>query len=538
MSIAIIGGGPSGALCALTLARAGFAIDVYEKRPDFRIEERLEDEAAALAAANAVTTSSSSSSLSMAASSSSDGGLGGSLDTTSSTAAASAAFGQSRDAVKRSINLALSHRGQEALRSVGLLDAVMERVVPMPCRALHLSSEINSKQGGRGGSEGSTRLVTQMYGRPGQAIYSVSRAFVNRVLLDELDRLAPAVKVHFESNVVKLEDKGAGKGGVQLTVKLSDGSERTYEPLLIVGADGAYSFIRGAMLRFSRMNYARTFIDHGYKELTIPASVTGDYALPTPHALHIWPRKKFMMIALPNPDRSFTCTLFMPYATFDALEGRPCADPDDVQISENYAAGSGGVRAFFERNFADTLALLPGLENQFSTNPTSSLVEIRCDPWNVRDKVLLIGDAAHGTVPFYGQGMNAALEDCLCLSEALAAEGGNLSKAVVRFAKERQPAGIALCDLSMANYDEMKDKTASRWFLIRKELEGWLNWLLPTYWVPQYSMVAFSRIPYHHVIERAKTNDKILDWALFGFGLAGLTATVIAGRIVMNRFRL
>lgn len=533
MSIAIIGGGPSGALCALTLARAGFAIDVYEKRPDFRIEERLEDEAAALAAANAIA---SSSMLSAAASAVSSDGA--SLDTTSTTAAASTAFGQSRDAVKRSINLALSHRGQEALRSVGLLDAVMERVVPMPCRALHLSSETGSKQGGGvgGGSEGSTRLVTQMYGRPGQAIYSVSRAFVNRVLLDELDRLAPAVKVHFESNVVKLEDKGAEKG-VQLTVKLSDGSERTYEPLLIVGADGAYSFIRGAMLRFSRINYARTFIDHGYKELTIPASVTGDYALPTPHALHIWPRKKFMMIALPNPDRSFTCTLFMPYATFDALEGRPCADPDDVQIAANYDAGSGGVRAFFERNFADTLALLPGLESQFSTNPTSSLVEIRCDPWNVRDKVLLIGDAAHGTVPFYGQGMNAALEDCLCLSEALAAEGGNLSKAVVRFAKDRQPAGIALCDLSMANYDEMKEKTASRWFLIRKELEGWLNWLFPTQWVPQYSMVAFSRIPYHHVIERAKTNDRILDWALMGFGIAGVTATVIAGRLVLNRYK-
>ncbi len=520
MSIAIIGGGPSGALCALTLARAGFAIDVYEKRPDFRIEERLEDEAAALAAVAKSTITSIS-----------DNSLNSSLDTTSATAAATAAFGQSRDAVKRSINLALSHRGQEALRSVGLLDAVMERVVPMPCRALHLTSE-TAKQGG---GEGSTRLVTQNYGRPGQAIYSVSRAYVNRVLLDELDRLAPAVKVHFESNVVKLEDKGVDKG-VQLTVKLSDGSERTYEPLLIIGADGAYSFIRGAMLRFSRINYARTFIDHGYKELTIPASVSGDYALPTPHALHIWPRKKFMMIALPNPDRSFTCTLFMPYATFDALEGRPCADPDDVQIATNYAAGSGGVRAFFERNFADTLALLPGLESQFSTNPTSSLVEIRCDPWNVRDKVLLIGDAAHGTVPFYGQGMNAALEDCLCLSEALTAEGGNLSKAVVRFAKDRQPAGIALCDLSMGNYDEMKDKTASRWFLLRKELEGWLNWLLPSYWMPQYSMVAFSRIPYHHVIERAKSNDRILDWALVGFGVTGIAITVCAGRMIISRY--
>ncbi len=397
-------------------------------------------------------------------------------------------FGQSRDAAKRSINLALSFRGQSALAAAGLLDSVMAQTVEMPQRAIHTPDGA---------------LVRQQYGQPGQAIYSVGRQLINRAFLDELDKLAN-VQVYFESSLSRLEGDGA------LTVKLRDGSEHTYTPRLVVGADGAYSAVRNAMLRFSRTDFHRRFIDHGYKELAIPPSVTGDYALPVPNALHIWPRKKFMLIALPNPDRSFTCTLFMPFADFDRLQESPAE-----------------VRPFFEKHFPDTVPLLPALEAQFAANPTSSLVEVRVKPLAHKDRVVLVGDAAHSTVPFYGQGMNAALEDCVFFTECLDAVGGaDLAAAVRKYAEERQPAGEGLCDLSMGNYDEMKDKTASMWFRVRRRLEGLLHAVLPASvgFIPQYSMVAFTRIPYHEVIRRAERQDAILDAALAGLVLLAAAA--------------
>jgi kynurenine 3-monooxygenase len=409
----------------------------------------------------------------------------------------SSAFGQSTDAAKRSINLALSQRGQSALSAVGVLDAVMSSTVPMPQRAIHA----------KGGA-----LIPQAYGRPGEAIFSVSRGLVNSVLLDACDR-APGVALHFgvglgsldESGLLTLVDKG---GGVP--------PHTPYRPRLVVGADGAFSKVREAMLRWSRASFSRTFIEHGYKELVMPATPSGDFPLPCPHALHIWPRTQFMLIALPNTDKSMTCTLFAPFDTFEGL--------DAEVASKGAGAALGG---FFSTHFPDALPLLPTLSQDWVTNPTSSLVEVRCKPWQYKSRVLLIGDAAHSTVPFYGQGMNAALEDCLCLGEALDASlgGRDVEGAVAAFARDRQPAGEALCDLSMGNYDEMKAKTASPWFRARMALEGVLHSFFPTWWIPQYSMVAFTRIPYHEVIARAHRQDKALNRALgavaASVGLAG-----------------
>lgn len=401
-------------------------------------------------------------------------------------------FGHSRDAVKRSINLALSVRGQAGFEAVGLLDKVMDGVVPMPCRAIH----------GRDG-----KLTTQPYGKPGQAIYSVSRALLNRVLMDECDKL-PNVRCTFETGVHAVTEDGT------LTVETRGSGLRTLRPRLIIGADGAYSSVRNAMLRFSRADFSRHYIEHGYKELTMPPTATGDFAMPTANALHIWPRHEFMMIALPNPDKTFTCTLFLPYPMFAEMEA-------DLKK----------VRPFFEKYFPDALPLIPELERQFATNPTGALVTVRVKPWNYGDKFMLIGDAAHSSVPFYGQGMNCAMEDCLSFMETLDALRGDLGAAVHAWAARRQPAGEALSNLSLENYVEMRAKTASRAFLLRKRLEGLLQTLMPGTWIPQYSMVAFTRIPYDEVVERAKRQEKILDIAFYSLSAAALASAVAAAAV-------
>ena len=429
------------------------------------------------------------------------------------------AFGQSTDAAKRSINLALSHRGQEALRAVGVLPAVMACTVPMPQRAIHPA----------GGAD----IVTQPYGAPGQAIHSVSRGLVNTALLDACSAQPGRIHLHFGAIVASLDESGLLTLGEDQKGSGQFAPPPPTRPRRGSGADGAGSKVRDSMLRFSRTNYARTFIDHGYKELSIPATAAGgsssssssgggsssssggDFALAQPHSLHIWPRGDFMLIALPNLDRSFTATLFAKFQAFEQLE----------------AGGEGAQRAFFAAHFPDVLPLLPNLHAQFSANPTSSLLEVKCAPWHYKRRVLLIGDAAHSTVPFYGQGMNAALEDCLCFGEAFDAGAGavglagqQLEAAVEAFAASRQPAGLALCDLSMGNYAEMRAKTASPAFLLRSWLESafagsWVNQALGLGWRSQYSMVAFSRIPYHEVVARVAAQEAAVGYALGALGV-------------------
>ena len=273
-------------------------------------------------------------------------------------------YGLSKDAVRRSINLALSHRGQAALRRVGLYDKVMAQTIPMPTRAIH------SKEG---------KIALQPYGTNGQAIYSVSRVLINCILLDTVEAV-DNVTLMFGCKV-----KGVDKSGI-ITYQQA-GETKTIAARLVVGADGAYSSVRDSLLRMSRTNFSRFYIDHGYKELSIPASDSGDFRLPTPHALHIWPRHEFMLIALPNSDRSFTCTMFAPFKTFEELSTQSDAE----------------IQQFFETNFPDAYPLIPDLVSQFHENPTGPLVTISLSSWNLKDRIVLLGDAAHAVVPFYGQ---------------------------------------------------------------------------------------------------------------------------------------
>lgn len=221
----------------------------------------------------------------------------------------------------------------------------MAHIVPMPARGVH------DKQG---------NISVQPYGKPGQFICSASRSLLNRVLLDACDKL-PNVRCFFEAGVKSLGPDN------RMEVTLRDGSARVVTPRLVIGSDGAYSSVRSAMLRYVRMDYARTYIDHAYKELTIPATESGDWAMKEPNTLHIWPRHAFMMIALPNPDRSFTCTMFLPWRLFETLD----ADTKERAAAGSAATGKSAIRGFFEEHFADTLPLIPELEKQFFANPTS-----------------------------------------------------------------------------------------------------------------------------------------------------------------------
>lgn len=450
--VCVVGAGLAGAMLALMLGQRGFKVELFEKRTDSRISEDVEAEKVKH-------------------------------------------LGFSKDPTKRSINLALSHRGQSALAAVGALDTVMANVIPMPCRAIHSFAG---------------EITQQPYGKPGEAIYSASRSLLNRTLLDACDKL-PNVSVFFETSVKRIDAAG------RLTVE-HQGETRTIVPDLTVGADGAYSAVRTEMMRQSRMDYSRTYITHGYKELNMPPVDKGDghglrFAMDVPNALHIWPRKDFMMIALPNPDLTFTCTLFLPWDTLDRLDNDPSF-----------------ARPFFEANFPDTLPLIPELEKQVAEHPSGALVMTKCSPWNMGEKVVILGDAAHSVVPFYGQGANAAFEDCLCLMETLDRCNGKLGDAVRTFAREREPAGKALADLSLNNYIEMRAKTASKGFLFRKQVEGLLQTLFPSLWIPQYSMVAFTRIPYDEVIRRAERQDRIIDRTVLGLKITGFLALLLSLR--------
>merc|ERR1712113_88618 len=294
---------------------------------------------------------------------------------------------------------------------------------------------------------------------------------------------------------------------------------------LLLGCDGAYSVVRESMSRLAMTDFTRKFIEHGYKELTIPAtrdSKTGKpcFALADPEALHIWPRGDFMMIGLPNPDFTFTCTIFAPFHSFtDGHTGESVPGLLEVETSDQ-------IQSYFSKFFPDAIPLMPGYVAEWKRNPACRLVSTRTSPWNVGSKLLLLGDAAHAMVPFYGQGMNSGLEDVLVFKETYEEELRTgrktsddtaesrwlaLERAVPRFAKVRAPAGEAIVGLSARNYEEMRDHTASTMFLMRKKFEGLLNWAFPTTWVPLYKMVAFTRIPYDQVVEREAWQDRVLS---------------------------
>ena len=391
----------------------------------------------------------------------------------------------------RSITLAISTRGLAALERVGLDRAVLDVAVKMRGRMLHAPDGT---------------LTFQPYGHQAHhVINSVSRAGLNRLLVEAAEAMEN-VRVRFGLRCVDVDLENA-------TCELEDHDTGQREKLsadLVVGADGAYSEVRGALQKTDRFEYTQSYLPHGYKELSIPAAPDGSFRMER-DALHIWPREQFMMIALPNVDGSYTCTCFWPF------EG-----PDSFATLRTEAE----VRAYFERVFPDAVPLMPTLEEDFLLNPVGSLVTVRCRPWTFKDRVVLLGDAAHAIVPFYGQGANAAFEDCIVLDEALKSEA-NVGTALAVYESRRKEHADALADLALGNFIEMRDKTASRTFLLGKKIEKTLARLLPGRFVPLYYMVTFSRTPYADAVRRAERQWRAVRLA------AAAAAVILAVSLVV-----
>ncbi|HEY2712112.1 MAG TPA: NAD(P)/FAD-dependent oxidoreductase [Chthoniobacterales bacterium] len=380
----------------------------------------------------------------------------------------------------RSINLALSTRGIHALQEVGLAEQVLQHAIPMRGRMIH------DRSGG---------MHFSPYDRdPNKWINSIGRGALNTVVIEAAQR-HPNVQVRFNHGCsrVDLEQPSA-----QL-VHTQTNEASTSLADAIVGVDGAFSAVRRSMQRLDRFEYSQSYLPHGYKELTIPPGPDGLWQMEK-NALHIWPRKSFMMIALPNPDASFTCTLFW---EFEGRRSFASMKNDD------------DVLRFFDQEFPDAVALMPSLLEDYWHNPTGSLVTIRCAPWFYGDKIALVGDAAHAVVPFYGQGMNAAFEDCVVFDECLAEFPNDRKKAFAEYFERRKANADALADLAVHNFIEMRDKTASRAFRAKKKLDHLLEGWLPQVYLPLYAMVAFTRIPYAEAQRRARKQDTLIYTLLF-----------------------
>lgn len=392
----------------------------------------------------------------------------------------------------RSINLALSHRGLCALERAGLVEEVLRTAIPMRGRMIHALDG---------------HLAYQPYGKDRtQAIHSVSRAGLNIVLLNAAAKL-PNVRLYFQHKCTRVDPD---TGAVEL-VDTQSGKVTRVEGRVVVSADGAFSAVRRAMQKLDRFDYGQSYLAHGYKELTIPAGPGGSFALEK-HALHIWPRGTFMMIALPNFDGSFTVTLFWPF------EG-----PNSFGAIRTHES----LLSFFERTFPDAVPLMPTLAEDYFANPTGSLVTIRSAPWSWEDRIVLLGDAAHAIVPFYGQGMNAAFEDVLVLDECLARQRDDRQRAFQEFFALRKEHTDALAELAVANFIEMRDHTGSRMFLFKKKAEKWLHKLFPRWYIPLYTLVTFTRTPYADAVRRARRqNCTVL--AMAG-GLLMAAALIVAG---------
>jgi kynurenine 3-monooxygenase len=374
----------------------------------------------------------------------------------------------------RSINLAISRRGIHALKEVGLWNEMRKIIIPMKGRMMHsLRSE----------------LTFQPYGKDEhEVINSISRAELNIALMNAAE--AHGVKIHFEQRCIGIDFASR-------TLHLRDehsGDARKLECDVVIGCDGSASAIRNEMLKMNRFNFSQHYLDYGYKELTIPAAAGGRHAVET-NALHIWPRGNHMLIALPNVDGTFACILFLPFEGADSFE----------QLTTPSA-----VKQFFEARFPDAFPLMPDLADNFFANPTGSMVTIKCSPWHVEGKALLLGDAAHAIVPFFGQGINCGFEDCTTLLELLDRYEADRERVFREFEIARKVNTDAIADLAVENFVEMRDRVADPRFLLRKKIELSLEAKYPRLFVPKYAMVTFHRVPYSMALKRGQIQDGVL----------------------------
>ncbi|MEV4093017.1 FAD-dependent oxidoreductase [Streptosporangium saharense] len=424
--IIVVGAGPAGTLLSCYLARRGFQVDVYERRPDPRLLD--EDES-------------------------------------------------------RSINLGLSARGIRALDDLGLMETLRPLVVPMRGRAIHLP----------GGA-----LPFQPYGaHEGEILHSVLRRDLITTLVDHAEA-QPGVRFHFGHRLVELDREAAA---VRLVT--GEDEEVTAAGDAVIGADGVFSRVRAHMQRGLRADFHQEFLEWGYKELTIPAADDGSPRTRL-EALHVWPGEDALIVAHPNRDNSLTGTLFLPFERFDEI-----TDPE----------------RFLAERFPDTRELMPYLAKEFAEHPVGHLVSVRTSAWHHRDRVALIGDACHAVYPFYGQGMNSALEDCTVLDRCLGDHPDDLGAAFAAYQRLRKPHTDVLDELSKQNFVELRDRLRSPLHLARKKADLLLARLLPGRWVPLYTMVSHTTIPYGEALDRAERQDALLRGAVTAAGVA-LAATL------------
>jgi kynurenine 3-monooxygenase len=431
--IAIVGGGLAGSLLALALAQQGHAVDVYERRPDPRLQDLH---------------------------------------------------------AGRSINLGLSKRGMQGLAMVGLLDEVLAQSVVMSGRVIHAP-------------DGSS--MYQPYGKnSSEVLHSIDRNALNLLLLDRAER-HPGVKLHFEHRLVR-----ADKAAHELELETPNG-RIVCRPLWVVGADGAFSQMRRELQHGERADYHQEYLEWGYKELTLAPGPDGKSVIELT-ALHVWPRSHCLFVSHPNLDGSHTLTLFLPHEGHDSFA--TVTTPD-------------AVRQLVAKYFPDLVPLLPGLQEQWMSRPTGALLTTRTAPWCFGDWAVLVGDACHAVYPFYGQGMNSAFEDCVTLMAALKQHGMNTAQAFHHFEQARRRHTDALAELSKQNFVELRQTVRSPMFLARKRLELLLNRLMPERWLPLYTMIAHTTMPYADARERARRQDRILAGSALGIlVLAGLGLVV------------
>lgn len=383
---------------------------------------------------------------------------------------------KTKTAAGRSINLALSDRGIAALREVGMDEYMLAEAVPMHGRMIHAV-------------DGQTKLLPYS-GREGEYINSVSRSGLNAALINEAEKYA-GVKFYFNQKCAGFDCKT----GEALLENIETGERKTVKGDTLIAADGAGSAIRNAMFSsVPRFDFSQKFLEHGYKELHIPPDKNGDFVIEK-NALHIWARRSFLMIALPNFDGSFTCTMFLAHTGENSFE----------QLTDEKS-----LLEFFQTNFADAIPLMPTLVEDFFANPIGNLGTIKCFPWNVGGKSLLLGDSAHAVVPFYGQGMNASFEDCRVLNQLIEAHGTNWKTVFTEYGKQRKENTDAIAEMAVENFYEMRDSVANPVFQRKRELETKLEHTFPDYF-SKYSMVTFREdLPYSVAKRRGNAQDNLL----------------------------
>ena len=438
-NVTIVGAGLVGSLLAIYLSKRGYNVTVYERRPDMR---------------------------------------------------------KNRMSAGRSINLALSDRGWKGLEGVGIDDEVRKIGIAMKGRTIHnLNPPFPLLKGEKGG------LTFQPYGKHHQANYSVSRGGLNCLLMDLAEK--QGAKIFFDERCTHVDLKTATATFENTQSKDEQLSVSTIKSDRIFGTDGNFSVSRLALQTSTdRFTYSQTYLDHGYKELTITPNAKGDFAM-NADTLHIWPRGNFMLIALPNLDKTFTCTLFFPFEGVNSFA--------TINTEEK-------VLKFFYEMFADAIPLMPTLVEDYFRNPPASLATIKCFPWSFEDKLLLLGDAAHGIVPFFGQGMNCGFEDCVVLDrlipnpsperEGSAAIWKNIFQ---KFQDLRKPDGDAIAELAVENYIEMRDKVADPKFLLQKKIEARFSEKHPDQWTPLYAMVTYrTDMRYSEALSKGKQQEEIM----------------------------